>query len=161
MTTIQDTITQALTGGVFGKRELHEAQIADIARAIETALAPRPLSIRKDQADVLAWAKELASPDWCLFVPGVAKTAIMQLVGIIEAPATRTVTTPEQLDALPLGAVVQAHWDDPERPDHVSMRGPDGDVANGGYSVAGGLRWRAMASWGATLIVVSIPGVAL
>jgi hypothetical protein len=55
---------------------------------------------------LLSWAKELADPDWCLSVPAVAKTALIQLVTVIENAKPRTITTVEELDALPMGSKV-------------------------------------------------------
>ena len=52
---------------------------------------------------LINWAKELASPDWCLSVPVPAKQAITQLLAALEP---QQITTPEELKALPVGSAV-------------------------------------------------------
>jgi hypothetical protein len=61
---------------------------------------------RNDRARALQFAKDLAEPDWSLSVPKVAKDNIRKLLAIIEESKPRTITTPEELDALPVGSVV-------------------------------------------------------
>lgn len=61
---------------------------------------------RNDRARTLQFAKDLAEPDWSLSVPNVAKDNIRKLLAIIEESKPRTITTPEELDALPVGSVV-------------------------------------------------------
>lgn len=57
----------------------------------------------RDELDgLLSWAKELADPDWCLSVPAVAKTALIQLVTVIENTKPRTITAPESKPGKPL-----------------------------------------------------------
>lgn len=123
---------------------------------------------RKDKADVIAWAKELASPDWCLSVPNVAKTALTQLVGMIEAAEPRTVTTEAELAALPVGTVMRAQFPHSPRQstgeqqrDSIVMRAPEGASSSGGYGTTSGEGWLNMARWGAILTVISTPGVTL
>lgn len=63
------------------------------------------MSERDELARTLQFAKELADPNWSLSVPHIAKQAIARLVEIIEAKP-RTITTAEELDALPVGSIL-------------------------------------------------------
>jgi hypothetical protein len=63
---------------------------------------------RNDRARTLQFAKDLADPDWSLSVPKVAKDNIRKLLAIIEASKPRTITTAEELDALPVESVVRS-----------------------------------------------------
>lgn len=58
-----------------------------------------------ERDNLLRFAKDLADPDWSLSVPMPVKRVIRKLVDIIEA-GPRTITTVEELDALPRGSVV-------------------------------------------------------
>lgn len=114
----------------------------------------------EERARLIAWAKELAHPDWCLSVPDVAKTAIKQLVAAIETEP-RVVTTEQELEALPLGTVVRAQFPESIQRDSIVMRAPEGASSSSGYGTTSGEGWLAMARWGAVLTVVSIPAVTL
>lgn len=59
-----------------------------------------------ERDNLIRWSKELADPDWCLSVVGVAKIAIRRLVAVVEDLTPRVITTVEELDALPMGSVV-------------------------------------------------------
>lgn len=54
---------------------------------------------------LIKWAKQLADPNWCLSVPKEAKDTITALLKEMEP---RTVTTVEELDALPVGSAVRS-----------------------------------------------------
>lgn len=74
------------------------------------------------------------------------------------AAQPRTITTAEELEALPDGSVVLAHWSDNSQPDYQMTRCPEGGAsAGGGFGLAGGSHWLKMWSWGATLTVTHEP----
>ena len=64
------------------------------------------------------------------------------------------VTTAEELDALPVGSVVQAHWEDGSQADFLAMRCRDGGASSSGVGVYSGKYWTGMAEWGATLTLI-------
>lgn len=73
----------------------------------------------------------------------------------------RTITTVEELDALPVGSVVLAHWADGSQSDYQVTRCPDGSgAASSRFSIAGGAIWLGMAEWGAELTVLYTPEAA-
>jgi len=70
----------------------------------------------------------------------------------------RTITTVEELDALPEGSVVLAQWADKSQDDYQMMRCSEGAASvGGGYGLAGGSHWLEMADWGAELTVLFTP----
>lgn len=69
-----------------------------------------------------------------------------------------TITTVEELDALPVGTVVLAHWEDHSQPDYHAMKCRDGGASSSGFGVSSGRHWTGMASWGATLTVLHFGG---
>lgn len=59
-----------------------------------------------DLERVITFAKDLASPDWCLSVPVAAKTVITNLIAAVEDSKPRTIETVEELDKLPVGSAI-------------------------------------------------------
>ena len=75
---------------------------------------------------------------------------------------TTTITTAEELAALPVRSQVLAHWPDGSQLDHVSVRidGNYGGSTSGGYSLLRSHAWCRMVGWGATLTVLYRPDAA-
>lgn len=59
-----------------------------------------------------------------------------------------------ELEALPVGSVVRAHWPDGSQPDYLAMRGTSGAASTAGAGVFGGVHWLRLATWGAQLTVL-------
>lgn len=70
----------------------------------------------------------------------------------------RTITTIEELAALPVGSVVLAHWPDGRQPDHRVVRVSEGGAGVRGWTLAGPRHWKEMPEWGAELTIVFVPG---
>lgn len=67
------------------------------------------------------------------------------------------VTTEDEMEALPVGSVVRATWElghPNEQTPYTMTRCPEGGASVGGWGLASGEHWRAMANWGATLTVI-------
>ena len=60
----------------------------------------------------------------------------------------------DELERLPIGSVVKAHWPDGSQPDYLAMRTSEGMASSGGAGVLGGKFWLGMASWGAELTII-------
>lgn len=67
---------------------------------------------RDDLQWLLYTAKEFAHKDWCLSVPRPVKQVITNLVKVIEDSQPRTITTADELLALPEASVVLDHEGD-------------------------------------------------
>lgn len=59
-----------------------------------------------NQDEALSFAKDLVDPNFSLSVPTVAKNVIGKLLEIIEAAKPRTISTVEELEALPEWSVI-------------------------------------------------------
>ena len=67
----------------------------------------------------------------------------------------RQIFTVMELEALPVGSVVLAHWADGSMEDYQMMRCREGGASSGGgFGLAADSHWINMASWGATLTVL-------
>lgn len=73
---------------------------------------------------------------------------------LLDAIAPTTVSSEEELEELPVGSTVLAHWEDGSQPDYHMMRCREGGASSSGFGVAGGKHWTGMANWGATLTVL-------
>lgn len=61
----------------------------------------------------------------------------------------------DELEALPVGSVVKAHWPDGSQPDYQATRCAEFQSASAGqYGVLGGRHWTGMAGWGAEITVL-------
>lgn len=90
-------------------------------------------------ASTLAFARDLADPDWSLSVPKVAKDVIGQLVAEVEALTPRTITTAEELDDLPFGSAVQTS----DASDTVVLKAEGGFFRNqSGFEVSVPVLWQ-------------------
>lgn len=69
------------------------------------------------------------------------------------------ITTVELLNALPVGSVVLAHWEDGSQPDHQVVRSgrSEGGATASGWTLANERQWDAIVSWGAVLTVLHRP----
>ncbi|WP_427017841.1 hypothetical protein ACQCSX_04300 [Pseudarthrobacter sp. P1] len=69
-------------------------------------------------------------------------------------------TAGAELEALAVGSVVLAHWEDGSQPDYWTMRCVEGVASSAGFGVASGKNWTGMAGWGATLTLLHGGGAA-
>jgi hypothetical protein len=60
----------------------------------------------------------------------------------------------QELERLPIGSVVKAHWPDGSQPDYLAMRGESGAASTAGAGIFGGQHWLGLASWGAELTIL-------
>lgn len=73
------------------------------------------------------------------------------------APAQKKENTDpfkDDLDSLPVGTVVLAHWADGSQPDMQIMRCHGGYSSQAGFAVSGGRHWTDMSEWGAVITVL-------
>lgn len=69
------------------------------------------------------------------------------------------IETRDELDALPLGSLIHAHWPDGSQPDQHVFRCEDESGVSVGYCIiAGGRHWLDMIDWGAELTVLYMGG---
>lgn len=87
-------------------------------------------------------------------VEGLIECNSIATAALAAIDAASIVTTVEELDALPVGSVVLAHWENGSQPDYHAMKCRDGGASSSGFAVTSGKHWTGMASWGATLTVL-------